>query len=376
LLAGLESTTSTKPILISKATNADFAALQRPLYKVIVHLVERFDDLAEWTNYPKGVERILKLWEGVPFQPGSYRTDFVLDEEEHPWLIEITNRMAFNGYFHQGIYHEGTRAFHAQRKECAMITAYEGFIDYFMELLNGKTDVVFLVGEDQRNESWYLTQFFPTIGIQCHKVPLEDIPHQLELMDKSMVISELGLEEIMSMDDATLVAMRGMQVLNDFRSTLLVHDKHFFTLLSNPRVLRKMLTEPEAQLVERFCAPTVDFPPAGSPLHAEISENKGGWIIKPRTLGKGQNIYAGFEYTEGDWRRILHDLDHRSYIAQRMVTQKCFTVELPSDSIQGYLSGTLLYYNERFFGPGTFRVSTEKIQRVGQRVKAHVMIDA
>lgn len=44
--------------------------------------------------------------------------------------------------------------------------------------------------------------------------------------------------------------------------------------------------------------------------------------------------------------------------------------ELPGDSIQGYLSGSLLHYNERFFGPGTFRVSTEEIQRVGQRVDA------
>jgi hypothetical protein len=244
-----------------------------------------------------------------------------------------------------------------------------------MDLLNGKTEVVFLVGEYRGNESWHLMKLFPTLGIKCHEVPLEAIPDQLELMRKSMIISELGLGEIMSLDDDTLLAMRDMQVLNDFRSALLVHDKHFFSLLSNPHVLRKILSEEEAHLMEKHCATTVDFPPVGTPLYNEIRANKDQWIVKHRALGKGQSIHAGIEESDGDWGHLLGQLEPGSYVAQRMITQKSYTVELPDKTMNGYLSGTLLYHNNRFFGPGMYRISTEYILNVGQKIKAPVLIE-
>lgn len=374
VLGELSAVTATKPIAVSKAMHDAFVDLQQPLYKAMVALVTRFEEFADHTAYPDDVKRILQLWKDVPFHPGSYRTDYVLDENEHPWLIEITNRMAFNGYFLNGVFHEAARACQVQSTQLELPAEFEGFIDYFMDLLNGKTDVVFLVGEYRGNESWHLMKLFPSLGIKCHEVALKAIPDQLELMQKSMVISELGLEEIMSLDDDTLLAMRDMQVLNDFRSALLVHDKHFFSLLSNPHVLRKILSEEEAHLMEKHCAPTVDFPPVGTPLYNEIRANKDQWIVKHRALGKGQSIHAGIEESYSDWRQLLEQMEPSSYVAQRMIVQKSFAVELPDKTMNGYLSGTLLYHNNRFFGPGMYRVSTERVMGIGQCVKAPVMI--
>jgi alpha-ketoglutarate-dependent taurine dioxygenase len=58
-----------------------------------------------------------------------------------------------------------------------------------------------------------------------------------------------------------------------------------------------------------------------------------------------------------------------------MITQKSYTVELPDKTMNGYLSGTLLYHNNRFFGPGMYRISTEYILNVGQKIKAPVLIE-
>lgn len=376
LLEDLSAVTATKPIAVSTVLHNTFASLQKPIYKTIVALATRFEEFSDYTAYPEGVERILQLWKDVPFHPGSYRTDYVLDENNHPWLIEITNRMALNGFFLNGVFHQATRAYQAQHNQINLATEFEGFIDYFIDLLNGKTNVVFLVGEYKGNESWYLMQLFPTIGINCEEVYVEAIPEHLELMQNALVISELGLNEIISLDDETLSAMREMQIVNDFRSTLIAHDKHFFSLLSNARFLRSVLSEYEAQLIEKFCAPTVDFPSVGSHLHNEMCYNKDQWIVKHRALGKGQSIHAGVEYSDIDWRQLLQRLEPTSFIAQRMITQQPHLVVLPDSTIKGYLSGTILYFNRRYFGPGMYRVSTQRVMGTGQRVKAPVFIQS
>ena len=78
--------------------------VQQLYLKCIRHFVENYDRYREWMPVSARVGEILALCRGKPYRPGTYRTDFVIDEANQIRLIETTCRFAMNGYFTSGFF--------------------------------------------------------------------------------------------------------------------------------------------------------------------------------------------------------------------------------------------------------------------------------
>jgi len=194
-----------------------------------------------------------------------------------------------------------------------------------------------------------------------------------ELLGKSLIVSELGLDEILSLSDEEHRLMRSMSLVNDFRNPLLVHDKHFFTLLSNRTFLRQILSEEESEYLIRFIAPTFDLNPDDIDQKRELLENRCQWIIKHRELGKSERLYAGVSMNQTDWTGAIESMHAGEYIIQKWICQPTLQFELGGEVRNDYATGTLLYLDEHYFGIGMLRFSPEPVFGPGQFVKGFVV---
>ena len=92
------------PLAIRPETNDRLRRVQQLYLKCIRHFVENYDRYREWMPVSSQVAGILDLCRGKPYRPGTYRTDFVIDEANQIRLIETTCRFAMNGYFTSGFF--------------------------------------------------------------------------------------------------------------------------------------------------------------------------------------------------------------------------------------------------------------------------------
>lgn len=369
-----ESFIVAEPFVVPSSTNNDFHRLQKLMFRVISGLVERFEELRAISNYSDEVSRVMELWSQAPFCPGSYRTDFVFDTDMNPWMIEITSRMGFNGYFLNGVFHEAARRFSDQSgKSSQRYREYDGFFEYFLKLLDQRQHVVFLKGRFEKNESRYMKRLFPDFGLTCHDVSYQDILSEQELLSKSLIVSELGLDEILSLKEEVHMMLSTQRMVNDFRNPLLVHDKHFFTLLSNPVFLRNFLSEEETAYFLGFCAPTFDFDPGDLAQKQALIENRNNWIIKHRQLGKSERIYAGVGMEQAQWTAAIETMKEGEFVVQKWISQPRLRFELGGEFRNDYATGTLLFFDDNYFGMGMLRFSPEPVYGPGQFVKGVVV---
>ena len=92
------------PVLVQAGEYSEFEAIQSILYKLITHFVVNYQELKHLMPIDADAERVLAAFSSRPYNPGTYRTDFVYDAEGQAKLIEITCRFALNGVFFSSIF--------------------------------------------------------------------------------------------------------------------------------------------------------------------------------------------------------------------------------------------------------------------------------
>ena len=68
-------------------------------------------------------------------------------------------------------------------------------------------------------------------------------------MKDALVISEIGLNEIVLLSDSDLELLAASNLINDFRTVFTAHDKRFFELLNNETIQRAALDASERSLL-------------------------------------------------------------------------------------------------------------------------------
>ncbi len=364
-----------EPLLISEGSSKDLSALQKVLNKLINEFVSNFSRYKHLMPVIPEVEQVIELFNRKPYQVGSYRTDFVFDLDRQIKIIEITCRMGLNGVFSCAIMEHFTAQFvQSEKIDCTRIDLYKGIFQKLEANLKDVDSVTVLVGHDKRNESKIFTEIFERMGFRVRQVQYDCIKNHLEEMQNSWIISELSFDEILSIDLKTLEALMPLNITNDFRTVFLIHDKRFFDVLGHAVLRDTVLTAEEIRFFDQYYIPTYAY--AQNPRAWENAKyNKNEWILKHRALGKSQEVYAGVVTETQEWEALFEDDKIKEMVLQKWVKQPTYKTTLKGQQVNDYLTGTLLYFDDEYFGLGEFRTSSYPVtNKVDHRKMAGLIV--
>jgi hypothetical protein len=363
------------PLVVSAATNRRLRRVQQLFRKCVLHFVNHYAAYQEWLPVAARVQEILALCRHTPYRIGTYRTDFVIDHHLQIRLIETTCRFALNGFFTTGFFHRLAERALTAPAPVHRIDDYTPFFDDLLGYFGAFDHVCLLTGADTRNDTRYITAIFEQGGWPVHLIPADAVAANVSLLANAAVLSELDHEEISRLPTATILALIEARALNDFRTIFLLHDKRFFALLSHEAFLQDALSAAEHAELQPFLIPTYTY--AMHPeLFAQARVDKDGWILKPCALGKSIDVYAGPVTETAEWQRLFVPERLATMVLQEYVPQRRFPGRIGDQQFEDYIVGTLLFFEEEYYGPGLFRASSYPItNQVDDRKVAPLVTD-
>ncbi len=141
-------------------------------------------------------------------------------------------------------------------------------------------------------------------------------------------------------------------ILGDFR-TQVVHNKIFYKVVQMEETL-SMLTEAEQQFVQQHFPYTQSFVKELVPLE-KVLNHREGWILKPEDSYGSKGVYAGVEYSQEEWEKLVPQQYNRHYIVQEFCQPyRTINIDLmkrEEAQFGDYSNITGLYvYHGRFYG--------------------------
>lgn len=354
-----------KPFAATPEVVSSFQKAGLAIHKFIKFFGENFVEAGLHKHMPVP-DRLLHILDVFnrrrPFEDiGTYRTDFVLDRNCNPKFIEITCQFSLNAFFQAGVFNHYV-------KEYVLAEGVEGYWDdywaQFLPFMRGKLgsveSICVIKGWDKIQSSRFFVPFFRNAGYEVREISYKEVWEHREFIKKSLVISEIMIGEIATLSDDEIALLADSRLINDYRNILIAHDKRFFALLNDPVLQREILSPGEIADLVPFL---IDSFPCAPELMEEhgVMNNKDEWILKHVNLGRSREIFAGLELDQADWEKRLREASPKDFILQRWVPQRTFEGTVGGVAHADYLTGTLLYFDERFFGLGWFRTSSHYV---------------
>ena len=358
------------PVIINRKVDKELQNLQEIIYKIANEFATNYQNYKHLMPVKSEVENIINLCNKKEFKIGTYRTDFVFDESDQMKLIEITCRFALNGMFQTAIFQERTRRYQEKNyPNETLIDHYSLIVDHFEKYLHNKKRIIILFGQDVKNESNIYTNIFERTGIEVTKIHYTDIENHSNKFNDAWILSELSFDEIISLSKDIITKLIEAEITNDFRTIFLIHDKRFFDVLCSKKIQKKVLSENEISLLDKYCVRTYRYDKERLEWRS-AKQNKNNWIIKHRALGKSQDIFAGIVTSQENWDEIFKREDIYEFILQEWIPQKKYPNSIKGKPLNDFVVGTLLFFDENFFGLGEFRTSSYPITNKGDHRKA------
>jgi len=299
-----EQWTYDHPLVVRPATNETLRFLQKAMYKAIRHFVENYDRYRHLMPVSDETAAVLSLYRDIPYRVGTYRTDFIIDENKRVQLIEITCRFALNGFFISKFIIDTANRYMRRNPHLGSLDQYAPFLERLSGYFGNVRHVCILKGCDNRNETKYIKPVFEQAGYPAHLIECDEIPARLDELDNAAVIGELAHDELCALPHNVLEQIIRSNLLNDLRTVFLIHDKRFFSVLGNDDFLNAALSRPEAEHFRAHLVPTFAWGER-TDLWEHARQNKDAWIIKPRALGKGVGVCAGLVCDEASWQSLF-----------------------------------------------------------------------
>ncbi|RCS26018.1 hypothetical protein DUT90_09575 [Polaribacter sp. WD7] len=361
------------PIVASNKHHKKLLKLHGIMHKLILHFVNNFEDYNQLMMLSNKVIEITRALQDVNYKVGTFRTDFVYDDKQQPKLIEITCRFALNTLFVSSIFDAISKGYHQQKyKDLSIINPYDNLLPYLAQL--SKTGIIYVLkGEDKKNESHFFKGIFEDAGRTVVLLHYKDIKtHVNSISKEDWIVSELTIKEIESLEIDTIKKLSQLNLINDFRTALLIHDKQFFSVLVNQKFQEDCLSNEEIIFFKEFLIPTYNFDQRKD-FWKQAKENKNNWILKHKALGKSKSIYAGIVTPQEEWDAIFKT-DLNDYVLQKWVPQQKTKGTIKNKEYNDYVTGTLLFFDEYFFGLGLYRTSSYPVTNIGDDRKTVALI--
>ncbi len=148
---------------------------------------------------------------------------------------------------------------------------------------------------------------------------------------------------------------------------------HYEAFCQDPSAVWQTLSQPEAERFRSHLVPTWAWHERRD-LWEQAQREKDHWIIKPRAEGRGIGVKAGCMTDEVDWQATFAQADAADLTLQPFIPQNRIHGQVGEEERNDYIVGTLLFFEDHFFGPGVFRASTHQITNQGEtRRLAHLV---
>lgn len=363
-----------EPLLISKKHNDDLGKLQKIMYKLIYEFVTSYEAYKDLMPVDHKTESIIKAFNKKDYKLGTYRTDFVYDKENQVKMIEITCRFAFNGIFSASLMNNIAEEYRKNNNSNLEVESnYDGVLDHVLSYIGNNDTIYILKGDDVRNESKIYVDILKNMDYKVFEINYKDVEKHLSELGKSMVVSELSFDEIHSLSDEVIEKLVSFNIINDFRTVFLIHDKRFFSVLGKETLQKNTLTQEEIEFFSRYYIPSInadEYPDQWEKAKGE----KDKWIMKHRALGKSQKIYAGIVTDQKEWEQLFEEEDMKDMVLQEWVPQKTIQGEVGNEKYNDFITGTMLFFDNHYFGLGEFRTSSHPVtNKVDHRKAVHLI---
>jgi hypothetical protein len=262
-----------------------------------------------------------------------------------------------NGYFTSGFFREIALQQVDGSGMDGILDIYPSLFAYLKQYIGDARHVCVIKGNEKLEEIKIYPDIFRNAGIECHVIPIEELPDKLHLLDGAWVIEELNFREIRSFPLEIIEALARCRLHNSIKTLLFTHDKRFFYVLNNPDFLKDALDPQEIEILKKYLVPTYvygDTPEEWDKAHRE----KDGYIIKHQIKGKSVDVYAGCLTDATTWEALFGPENCSQVVLQPLIDQKRFEGWVGSEQRTDFVAGTLLYFNQEFFGPGLYRTSS------------------
>ena len=345
------------PVIMSIGKYEELKRLGQILYKAIRHMLDNYPKYLTLMPREEKDLRILEVCDKYPCRVGTFRTDFVVDKFNNIKIIEMTTRQPLNGYFTSGFFREIALEQIKGLQINEIVDIYPGFFDYLEKYIGDARHVCVIKGNEKLEEIKIYPAIFENAGIQCHIIPIEELPQKLKLLEDAWVIEELTFNEIRSFPLEIIDALAKCRLHNAIKALLFTHDKRFYYALNHPEFLKNALEPHEREILKKYIVPTYVY--GDNPEEWEKAyNNKDGYILKHQIKGKSVDVYAGCITDDVAWEKLFIPATLEHMVLQPFVDQKQFEGFVGAEKRNDFAAGTLLYFNQEFFGPGLYRTSS------------------
>ena len=362
-----------KPVVLTPATFEEMKKLGLILHTCINHMINHYREYQHLMYRNEKDLEILGICSHYPASVGTFRTDFVVNRDNAIKIIEIGARKPLDGYFLSGFFREIAMELAGNLGMQAIIDSYPGFFSYLESQTGDATRVCIILGNDKTEDFKFYLPIMKEAGMEVMIIPVDELPGKIGLLKDSWVIEELTLPEIHSFSKEVVHALCEYNVLNPIRTILTAHDKRFFYVLGQEQFTADCLTFTDQAFLLKYLVPT--FIPGKDPERwLDARKNKDDYILKNRVKGRSEDLYAGTLTTETRWKELFDTGEISEMVLQPFIDQKKFTGMVGTERRKDYITGTLLYFNDEFFGPGLFRTSSEPVTNLQDFRKAAQLV--
>lgn len=327
------------PLAIAPEHFALQQRLQQVLYKALTKVVENYfhsEYLQDRLSLPLYVLKCLRKIADHPFQPGTYRPDFLhrqMAEKSSIAICEINARFPCNGYLIS--YYLNQILPQAQLLGLTSIAALDCVIDTFDAYFAGAEKISILAGREKGWDRHFLVYELKARGFKTQAAAIEaainapnidamvdQISRDLAEHSRLGILLELHQDELREdLLDLICSHFDRLICLNDPRTIFLLHDKRLLAVLSHKDELKHLLSESEADFLSQHISPTWVASQAPN-IVPDVLTDHANYLLKPNLLGKGEGIIFGATTTAEDFQAALLDKTKSDYILQRLIEQE------------------------------------------------------
>lgn len=110
-------------------------------------------------------------------------------------------------------------------------------------------------------------------------------------------------------------ALEGRTAVVGHFKTQVAHNKMLFALLDKPQ-LQSILTEEEKHFVREYFPFTTQMK-NGNYNFNEVKYSKDKWVVKPKDMYGGSNVYVGLDLSQKEWENALDEAINKDFILQQ-----------------------------------------------------------
>ncbi len=322
----------------------------------------RDEKLQQLYQLDQELNEIIKMAEGIPFELGMYRLNFLYDSNGQPRISEVNCQDPTKNWFLSADLSQITNELAGKiNKDWSGIEDQSEFITE-LENLFEQDEVLYIVKKEKKSEKETLLNELTNKGINVAYVQPEDFSVvngdlKIGTVPARQFFLEMSAEELKSFDAEVLQKIiQSGRCINDVRSIILVHNKKLMAGLFNPNIMGSYINSEDFEFLKSYLIPS--FVLNGQADIDYLNNSQDNWRLKNSSSRDGEGMYVRSNYSPEDWNQLLLE-NWQDFLVQPVIQQKEFQLSIDHENTPVNLIGMELYFNAKSYGSGFFRASKE-----------------